>query len=80
MSAATRRRVSSAGSLSVAGIGTALMVGPGKLTANGFKHHHHLATLFQDPLAKVLAASPVSWCALLVALWAALFVSWTWAA
>ncbi len=52
--------VSSRAVIWVAGIATALTVGPGKLAANSF-NHHHLATPFHDTVANVLAAPAARW-------------------
>ncbi len=43
-----------------AGVATALVLGPGKLAANTF-NHHHLATPFHDQVANVLLAPAARW-------------------
>lgn len=44
----------------VAGVATALVIGPGKLAANSF-NHHRLVTPFHGALANVLAAPAARW-------------------
>src|SRR5262245_57132254 len=43
-----------------AGIYTALILGPGRLAANGF-NHHHLATPFHSTVANLLVAPAARW-------------------
>jgi hypothetical protein len=70
-----------------AGIYTALIAGPARPAANSF-NHHQLTTPFHSfwiALAQWATQRRRTWavigvCAPFVALWSALFVSWTWAA